>query len=171
MSISFATPWTVGHQVPPSMGFPRQEYCSGLPFPSPGDLPDPGVKPAFLESAVLHVDSLPLSHLEALIGKYRIIKHSNWLALKINIMFLVISNSDIRWIGVNWWQYTALKSKSSIMLLQKSLIEKPSTTLGELENSGLLHRQAQRVNTLSSEPWTKGLQSFYRPTTVSNTSC
>ena len=39
------TPWTVTHQLPLSMGFPRQEYWSGLPFPFPGDLPDPGVKP------------------------------------------------------------------------------------------------------------------------------
>ena len=38
-------PWTVAHQAPPSMGFSRQEYWSGLPFPSPGDLPDPGIKP------------------------------------------------------------------------------------------------------------------------------
>ena len=41
----FATPWTVAHQVPLSMGFSRQEYWSGLPFPSPGDLPDPGIEP------------------------------------------------------------------------------------------------------------------------------
>ena len=41
----FATPWTVAHQAPPSMGFPRQEYWSGLPFPSPGDLPNPGMEP------------------------------------------------------------------------------------------------------------------------------
>ena len=40
-----ATPWTVAHQAPPSMVFSRQEYWSGLPFPSPGDLPDPGIKP------------------------------------------------------------------------------------------------------------------------------
>ena len=39
------TPWTVGHQAPLSMGFPRQEYWGGLPFPSPGDLPDSGVEP------------------------------------------------------------------------------------------------------------------------------
>ena len=39
----FATPWTVAHQAPSSMGFSRQEYWSGLPFPSPGDLPDPGI--------------------------------------------------------------------------------------------------------------------------------
>ena len=41
----FATPWTVAYQAPPSMGFSRQECWSGLPFPSPGDLPDPGIKP------------------------------------------------------------------------------------------------------------------------------
>ena len=39
----FATPWTVAHQGPLSMGFSRQEYWSGLPFPPPGDLPDPGI--------------------------------------------------------------------------------------------------------------------------------
>ena len=52
----FATPWTVAHQAPPSMEFSRQEYWSGLPFPSPGDLPDPGIK---LGSPVLQVDTLP----------------------------------------------------------------------------------------------------------------
>ena len=41
------TPWSVAHKAPLSMGFPRQEYWSGLPFPSPGDLPDPGIKPMF----------------------------------------------------------------------------------------------------------------------------
>ena len=41
----FATPWTVAHQAPPSIGFSRQEYWSGLPFPSPGDLPNPGIEP------------------------------------------------------------------------------------------------------------------------------
>ena len=45
MSDSFVTPWTVACQASLSMRFPRQEYWSGLPFPSPGDLPDPGVKP------------------------------------------------------------------------------------------------------------------------------
>ena len=41
----FATPWTVAYQAPPSMGFSRQQYWSGLPFPSPGDLPNPGIEP------------------------------------------------------------------------------------------------------------------------------
>ena len=41
----FVTLWTVAYQVPPSMGFSRQEYWSGLSFPSPGDLPNPGTEP------------------------------------------------------------------------------------------------------------------------------
>ena len=41
----FMTPWTVAYQAPPSMEFSRQEYWSGLPFPSPGDLPNPGIEP------------------------------------------------------------------------------------------------------------------------------
>ena len=44
----FATPWTIAHQAPLSMGFSRQEYWSGLPFPSPRDLPKPGIKPRSL---------------------------------------------------------------------------------------------------------------------------
>ena len=45
MSDSFVAPWTVGLQAPLSMGFPRQEYWSGLPFSSPGDIPHPGIEP------------------------------------------------------------------------------------------------------------------------------
>ena len=50
------TPWTVAHQAPLSMGFPRQEYWSGLSFPSPGDLPKPGIEPM---SPALQADTLP----------------------------------------------------------------------------------------------------------------
>ena len=49
----FVDPWTVVHQAPPSMEFSRQENWSGLPFPSPGDLPDPGIEPATLGSPAL----------------------------------------------------------------------------------------------------------------------
>ena len=48
-----ATPWTVACQAPLSMGFSRQEYWSGLPFPSPGDLPDPGIEPLSVRSPAL----------------------------------------------------------------------------------------------------------------------
>ena len=56
----FATPWTVAHQAPQSMEFSRQEFWSGLPFPTPGDLPDTGIEPG---SPALQADSLPLCHL------------------------------------------------------------------------------------------------------------
>ena len=52
----FATPWTVAHQASPSMGFSRQEYWSGLSFPSPGDLLHPGIEP---RSLALQADALP----------------------------------------------------------------------------------------------------------------
>ena len=53
---TLGTPWAVAHQAPLSMGFSRQEYWSGLPFPSPGDLPNPGIEP---KSPALQADSLP----------------------------------------------------------------------------------------------------------------
>ena len=65
ISQSFPTlcdPWAVAQQAPLSMEFSRQEYWNGLPFPSPGHLPDPGIEPAFPATAALQVDSLPLSH-------------------------------------------------------------------------------------------------------------
>ena len=52
----FATPWTVAYQSPPSMGFSRHECWSGLPFPSPGDLTNPGIEPG---SPTLQADTLP----------------------------------------------------------------------------------------------------------------
>ena len=55
----FATAWTAAHQAPPSMGFSRLEYWSGVPFPSPGDLPHPGVTPW---PSAWQADSLSLSH-------------------------------------------------------------------------------------------------------------
>ena len=61
----FATPWTVAHQAPLSMGFSRQEYWSGLPCP-PGDFPDPGIEPA---SPALQMDFFfPVRHLGSLIS-------------------------------------------------------------------------------------------------------
>ena len=52
----FVTPWIVAYQAPPSMGFSKQEYWSGFPFPSPGDLPKPGIEPG---CPVLQADALP----------------------------------------------------------------------------------------------------------------
>ena len=58
----FATSWTIAYQAPQSMGFSRQEYWSGLPFPSPGDLSNPGIEPV---SPALQTDTL----LSELLGK------------------------------------------------------------------------------------------------------
>ena len=57
--LTLMTPWTIASQPPLSMGSPRQDYQGGLPFPSPGDLPDPGNEPV---SPALQVSSTPLSH-------------------------------------------------------------------------------------------------------------
>jgi len=63
VSDSFSTPGTVAYQAPLLMKFPREEYRSLLPFPSPGDLPDPGIKPVTpTASPALQADSFPLSH-------------------------------------------------------------------------------------------------------------
>ena len=62
----FVTPWTVAYQAPPSMGFSRQKCWSGLPFPSPGDLLDPGIEP---RSPILQADSF----LAELSGKPRLV--------------------------------------------------------------------------------------------------
>ena len=63
MSISLWPPWTVAHQTPLSMGFPKQEYWSGLPFPSPRDLPDSGIRPpvSCLEHPLLFLENFLLN--------------------------------------------------------------------------------------------------------------
>ena len=73
MSNSLHPPWTHPHQVHQSMGFPRQEYWSGLPFPSLGDLPNPGIKLSF---PALQIDFLPVSH-----------QGSHWVVFKIKWPF------------------------------------------------------------------------------------
>ena len=59
----FATLWTIACQALLSLGFSRQEYCRGLPCPSPGDLPNPMIEPTSPMAPALQMDSLPLSHL------------------------------------------------------------------------------------------------------------
>ena len=65
----FATLWAVAHQVPLSVGFSRKEYWSRLPFPSPGDLPDPGIEPG---APVLQANSLPSEPPELSKGRMQI---------------------------------------------------------------------------------------------------
>ena len=82
----FATPWTLAYQAPRSMGFSRQEYWSGFPFPSPGYLPDPGIKP---RSPSLEADALTSEPPEKPIGP-------SYLACLIynNFCYLVISDRE-----------------------------------------------------------------------------
>ena len=75
----FSTPWTVAHQAPVSIGFPRQGYWSRLPFPSPGDLPNPGIEPVSLCLLHWQVDSLALAPAE---------KPSSLIRIKNNIQHL-----------------------------------------------------------------------------------
>ena len=88
----FATPWTVARQAPLSLEFSRQEYWSGLPFPSPGDLPDPGIKPG---APVLQVDSLPSEPLGKPPGKEDSVSsvHLNFLGNSFKIYKINISVS------------------------------------------------------------------------------
>ena len=72
----FATPWPVAYQAPQSMEFSREEYWSGLPFPSPGDLPNPGIEPG---SHALQADALPSEPP----GNSR---HCNWYLFNGNIL-------------------------------------------------------------------------------------
>ena len=78
----FATPWTVAHQAPPFMGFSRQDCWSGLPFPSPGDLPDPGIEP---RSPELEADALP--------------SEPQLINIRISVLHLVKSYSGDFWEG------------------------------------------------------------------------
>ena len=70
VSDSFATPWTVALQAPLFIGFPRQEYWNGLPFPIAGGLPDLGVKHAFPVSPASQVESLPRKPQRDRMGAY-----------------------------------------------------------------------------------------------------
>ena len=72
----FATPWTVAHQAPLSMGFSRQEYWSGLPFPSPGDLPIPGIEPMSPELQADALTSEPSG--KPLMNTLRVTKSKVW---------------------------------------------------------------------------------------------
>ena len=84
----FATPWTVAGQAPLSMGFSRQEYWSGLPFPSPGDLPNPGTEPGLQHGRQM---LYPLSHrgiLLLLLLKYSIFSCSSTVFPKTSLSSL-----------------------------------------------------------------------------------
>ena len=118
----FATPWTADHQAPLSMDFSRQEWWNGSPFPSPGDLPDPGIKPS--SPAFAH---LCFSHIEDLVAlRYAIFPHLyqyllwvqvEWNNVHENIVFLpywALLLEQCPWTSHPW-------SKGELQLFNKPL--------------------------------------------------
>jgi len=86
-SDSFVIPWTVARQAPLSVEFSRQEYWSGLPFAAPGDLPNPGIKPASPGLLYWQVDSLPLSYLGSPVKKDRLDICFKYLNILLRLLF------------------------------------------------------------------------------------
>ena len=110
----FATPWTVAHQTPLSLGFYRQEYWSGLPFPSLGDLPNPRIEPMSLASSALQTDSLQCEPL----GKPIPLATINLLLSESICPFWNISykKSYRMWLFVSGFFYLAYSFQGSSML-------------------------------------------------------
>ena len=97
----FATPWTAAYQALPSMGFSRQEYWSGLPFPSPGDLPNPGIEP---RSPALQAVTFLWATREAQL--------INSITQKVTFNFQLccgFSNTDFSLKDVNSWSWSPLR--------------------------------------------------------------
>ena len=103
----FATPWAVTSQASPCMKFSRQEYRSGLLFPTPGDLPDPGIKPV---SPALQANSLPLNHWESL-RDLKLSKSKIQLILPFNFHFLKLDCKE-SWAPKNWCFWTVVLEKT-----------------------------------------------------------
>ena len=76
-------PWTVAHQTPLSTGFSRQEYCSGLPLPSPEDLPDPGIEPVS-----------PTSQADSLLFELQVRPMDNLIGIVLNL-YIALDNMAI----------------------------------------------------------------------------
>ena len=102
MSDFFVTPWTVACQAPLSMRFFRQEYWNVLPFPSPGNLPDPGTEPS---SAASQVDSLPLNHLGSPDAHLPLWKTQGPLRIVLNLLSLCFINGTTK----PGWQHICLQ--------------------------------------------------------------
>ena len=103
-------PWTIARQVPLSMSFPRQEYCSGQPFPSPGDFPNLGTEPV---SSTLQVDSLLLSHQGSTKYVFKILIYILIIILEIYIYICEICNH------IHKYMYTKVsgRKKQSIKII------------------------------------------------------
>ena len=89
------TLWTVAHKTPVSMGFPRPEYWSGLPYPLPGDLPNPGIELMSLVAPAVQVDSLPLSHQGSL--NLSLTKFKSDLDLDTETLYYLVHHNPQTW--------------------------------------------------------------------------
>ena len=100
------TPWTVAYQAPPSLEFSRQDYLSGLPFPSPGDLPDPGIEPG---SPMLQADALPSEPPEKPYSSHRsmTILKSSWAP----VTHSSVRSQFFRVVGLFTWQLASPRAK------------------------------------------------------------
>ena len=116
----FETPWTVAHQRSLSMGFPRQKYWSGLPFPSPGDLSNPGIKPVSPLSPALagrFFITEPFDCLEFALNFVRLVFGANFVPLLLNIL---LNPPCIMWVFLLWLRETWFQCWSLIILIQVS---------------------------------------------------
>ena len=111
----FAAPWTVAHQAPLSMEFSRQQYWRGLPFPTPGDLPDPGIKLACPLSPALPVVFLPLYHLGSF-GESRNLASLSFLICKWWLWYSVAAGLLKRWHTGNLHSHCCHKSDAQEIL-------------------------------------------------------
>ena len=122
---TFATPWTVAHQAPLSMRFPRQEYWSGFPFPSTGNLPDPGIEPA---SPILQANSLPLSDQGSwasgsfLMSQFFFASSGQSIGASASASVLPMNIQD--WFPLGWTALNSLQSKGLSRILSSARIGK-----------------------------------------------
>ena len=116
-----ATSWTAAHPAPLSMEFPRQEYCNGLPFQSPGDLPDPGIEPG---SPALQADSLPSEPPGKLVKTH----HTGMSYIKVKEYGQILSLMKLKFRVLG----QTLKFPKIIVTLKKKRQKRPELMLGGL---------------------------------------
>ena len=157
-------PWTVTHQSPLSLAFSRQEYWSGLPFPFPGDLPNPGIKPGFLSLLHWQASSLTL----ALPGKFPYIHNGILYKVKVTQSSLtlcdpmdytvrgILQARILEWVAFSFsrgssqlrsnpglphcrWILYQLSHKGSSRILEWIVFPSPADLLSQESNQGLPH--------------------------------
>ena len=116
--VLFATPWTVAHQAPLSMEFSRQDYWSGLPFPTPGHLPDLGIKPTSLESPALAGGFFTTEPLGKL---YHGITAIQFFLFILRLLALVSCCYWLLSLSVSWFVLLILVSSSLLFIISASI--------------------------------------------------